>query len=313
MKIKTLFVVLLFKGFIRSSISQCDGSQMIISNGTGHIQSPNYLNEYGKKASCTWKFVPEDNDKFIQLILTVEYQRLYFVDRIYKVCSGSYILTINNETADCDRYIDSIYTPAINMTYHQPQHCIGTSDGKLMPYVEVRYVSDGRTANYSASSMGFRIHYNYTRCTQGTREITASSTYIQTTLKHATEQFNKSELLFTTSVSQPVRTESSTQSTTIIILIFVIILLLVLVGAIVIYFRKRLRTTVAEQQEPTSINITTPDAGRSSPSAQPNPTYEEISDKKYENLQTPIEEDPYLQPFEMGNAGYEATTPRRQY
>ncbi|XP_077968698.1 uncharacterized protein LOC144422772 [Styela clava] len=76
-----------------------------------------------------------------------------------------FVVLLFKETANCAGFVGS--TTTVERTYHQPEYCNKSSDGNLMPFVEVSYVSDGRKTNYSGNNMGFRIRYNFTRCIQG--------------------------------------------------------------------------------------------------------------------------------------------------
>nr|XP_039255194.1 uncharacterized protein LOC120332059 [Styela clava] len=160
---------LLFVGvdFFHYASGQCIGTGEIIRTGRGAIQSPNYLDEQGKEAECSWKFVlPEKN---YMLNLTIVYQRLYFVKDSNPHCIGSYILTINNVTRRCDKYINwPTYTVAESILFYNSDIC---DDATNPPQegVAVCYVSDGgTTAGYIGSSIGFRIEYRFTECAEET-------------------------------------------------------------------------------------------------------------------------------------------------
>ncbi|XP_077969463.1 uncharacterized protein LOC144424234 [Styela clava] len=178
-----LLIVILLLGTVAGSNGQCDGKKMNLTLGNGIISSPNYPEEYGKSANCAWDFNPLEG---YTLELTITYQRLYIsvTETSVKICLGSYLLSISNDTQECSRYIDKNYL----MTLIGVQHfdyfdsmCGENAENK--PSVHVQYMSDGRiytgTNTVITKSMGFSIQYKFSEC-YTTAETTTE--YVQTSI-----------------------------------------------------------------------------------------------------------------------------------
>ncbi|XP_077969509.1 uncharacterized protein LOC144424257 [Styela clava] len=142
---------------------QYSGKEINMTSGNGGVSSPNYPNEYGKSANCSWKFT---HSAGYALVLTITYQKLYIVKNAEKICLGSYMLTINSDTQECERYIDTRYALAvIEIFEYFDSMC--DSDADNGPNVHVQYVSDGRTFTGSGATtkgMGFKIQYKFSKC-----------------------------------------------------------------------------------------------------------------------------------------------------
>ncbi|XP_077970240.1 uncharacterized protein LOC144424639 isoform X2 [Styela clava] len=139
-------IAILILGAVARGNGQCHGEAMSITSENGEIDSPDYDNEYGKSANCSWKFTPAEG---YALVLTITYQRLYILDitsnnNPKKYCLGSYNLTINNDTQECRRYIDTRYSTTMPFQYFDTM-CGEDKENKSS--VHVQYISDGRTYN----------------------------------------------------------------------------------------------------------------------------------------------------------------------
>ncbi|XP_077970176.1 uncharacterized protein LOC120331609 [Styela clava] len=168
----------IFMGSLKLSNSQCSNSTLVINDGSGTIKSPNFENEYGISANCSWVFLQPSDGKTYRLDFTIVYQRLYFVINSVKVCSGSYELIINNVTEKCDRYLNTERGSWISKSFFDSGTCVPfdvpQKSGSLSDSVLVQYVSDGRkhivegsTTNFG-SNMGFQIDYKYVECVEKT-------------------------------------------------------------------------------------------------------------------------------------------------
>ncbi|XP_039255101.2 uncharacterized protein LOC120331968 isoform X1 [Styela clava] len=159
-------IAILLLGSISVGNCLCNGRmEMNITSGNGEITSPNYRDEYGRTANCSWNFNPSEG---YALVLTIKYQRLYILGDSKKICFGSYSFTINGDTQECTNYVDTKYPDSLIEPFEFFDSMCGGDAGNKSS-VRVQYISDGRTYTgsetvISTASMGLRIEYKWSEC-----------------------------------------------------------------------------------------------------------------------------------------------------
>ncbi|XP_077969461.1 uncharacterized protein LOC120331972 [Styela clava] len=269
-------LLVLFAGALRQAFSQCDNTSQVINKGNGKFMSPNYPpNEYGKSASCLWKFKPPVDGKNYSLSLMIVYQRLYFAVGSHggKDCSGNYSLFINNDKQYCERYI-SIHNPQfVTLMFYDSDSCgAGSPHQPFSPGVTVWYTSKGLLSSSNQSSMGFEIQYKFTECIEATTlhptTVVPQTTFIETTTMEETTTYmlettatgtTKPETQSTIKVtekpiiSQGTKTEAGTgdtgtikglSTTTVLFLVSIpgFIGIIILIASAIIYYQGRKRS-----------------------------------------------------------------------
>lgn len=212
-----LFTVVL--AFVKLVDGQCNRASQTITTGSSSIQSPNFGMEYGKSANCSWKFNSLSNEN--ALILTATKLKLYDIVDSRKICTGSYVLIMNGDKVQCDRYVNVPTTASFCKSFYFDSSCSTLSEvnscetTKVVKFpLEVKYEADGTfygSGTEDTRIWGFKMNYKFVKCPTRT---TASPAIQLMTLSTAEKSITKVAGTTSSEIPQPSGFTTGHSSTT---------------------------------------------------------------------------------------------------